>query len=91
MHAPHSTLRTPPPALGTAHIEASRGAHLCARCNPVSNGARQVRHLLDLLALIEHPNALPPASALRLGVELIALTTDNRRGFVCEAAERVVQ
>lgn len=34
--------------------------------------ARQ-RHVLRLLTLVEHPDALPPADALRIGQEILAL------------------
>jgi hypothetical protein len=42
----------------------------CADC--LDHGlARRIR-VLQLLALIEHPDALPPRDALRLGHELLA-------------------
>ncbi|MFC3674616.1 hypothetical protein [Ferrovibrio xuzhouensis] len=33
----------------------------------------QQRHVLRLLGLVEHPDALPPADALRIGQEILAL------------------
>jgi len=35
--------------------------------------AAQQRHVLRLLALVEHPDALPAADALRIGQEILVL------------------
>jgi hypothetical protein len=44
--------------------------------------ARRVR-VLQLLALIEHPNALPPDAALRIGRELLASLAQDEPGHRC--------
>jgi hypothetical protein len=46
---------------------------LCA-ADPESAGEMARRlHVLQLLALVEHPDALPPGAALRLSREIMAL------------------
>lgn len=42
-------------------------------------------HLLDLLALIEHPDALPAEAALRLGREIMALLAREPEPLQCDA------
>jgi hypothetical protein len=56
----------------------------CACCRLASGTSRERQHVLDLLALLEHPNALPPALALRLGIALIAHTETGHGGLACE-------
>jgi len=52
--------------------QAVENAMLCPHCADGRNAAwaRRVR-VLQLLALIEHPDALPPAAALRVAGELL--------------------
>ena len=52
--------------------QAVEKAMLCPHCADGRNaaGARRVR-VLQLLALIEHPDALPPEAALRIAGELL--------------------
>lgn len=47
--------------------------------------ARRAR-VLQLLALVEHPDALPADAALRLGREILALTQPDRFVRRCDAA-----
>jgi hypothetical protein len=44
----------------------------------------QRAHVLQLLALIEHPDALPAEAALRLAREVLALTQAERAGRSCD-------
>ena len=49
---------------------------MCLVCAAKSDSAADIarrRHALRLLALIEHPDALPPAAALRLSQEIMTL------------------
>jgi len=41
-------------------------------------------HVLQLLALVEHPDALPANAALRLAREILALTQADRAGRRCD-------
>ena len=55
---------------------------MCLLCNSASNDRNVVRrtHVLQLLALIEDPDALPADMALRLAQEILELTqTDGKR------------
>ena len=49
---------------------------MCLRCAAGLDGQDLVRraHVLQLLALVEHPDALPAGAALRLAREALALT-----------------
>jgi hypothetical protein len=42
--------------------------------------------MLQLLALIEHPDALPPDAALRIGRELLAWLVQDEPGHRCDHA-----
>ena len=44
----------------------------------------QRAHVLKLLALIEHPDALPAEAALRLAREVLALTQAEPKGRRCD-------
>ncbi|MGH1569471.1 hypothetical protein ACRAWG_00885 [Methylobacterium sp. P31] len=57
---------------------------LCAEGSEGLDEARRA-HVLQLLALIEHPDALPADAALRLAREILALTQAERAGFRCDA------
>lgn len=58
---------------------------MCALCAAGSSQAQTRRtHVLQLLALIEHPDALPANAALRLGRELLALTRPDAAGRRCD-------
>ena len=41
-------------------------------------------HVLQLLALVEHPDALPADAALRLAREILALTQADQTGCRCD-------
>jgi len=56
----------------------------CACCAERAGGGRARQ--LELLALLEHPDALPADLALRLAAELLA-STGERPAFRCEAFE----
>ena len=43
--------------------------------------------VLQLLALVEHPDALPTEAALRIGQEILALTRPNEVGRRCDAVD----
>jgi hypothetical protein len=47
-------------------------------------GLARRAHVLHLLALIEHPDALPVGAALRLAREVLALTQLNQTSRRCE-------
>jgi len=49
---------------------------MCVLCESVSGSGESLAHrarVLQLLALIEHPDALPADAALRLGQEILTL------------------
>ena len=58
---------------------------MCVLCEFGSGSNKDLarrRHLLQLLALVEHPDALPADAALRLGQEILMLLrpeTGSRR------------
>ena len=56
---------------------------LCAAGVDSQKLARRA-HVLQLLALVEHPDALPAEAALRLARELLALTQPERTGRRCD-------
>ncbi|MDF2998634.1 MAG: hypothetical protein K0R27_4271 [Xanthobacteraceae bacterium] len=58
-------------------------SHACSLCAGTAEEARR-RRMIQLLALLEHPDALPRDLALRLGGELLRLT-DGGPTFQCEA------
>lgn len=58
---------------------------ICSCCDPSLSELRERRRLLDLAALLEHPDALSADMALRLGMELLALTAKIDHRFVCDA------
>ena len=60
---------------------------MCLRCNLGSGEERahaRRAHVLRLLALVEHPDALPPGAALRLGGEIMALIEDEPPALRCD-------
>ena len=57
--------------------------HSCTYCAGRSGDERDRLRQLQLLALLEHPDALPPADALRLARELLT-RTDQGPQFRCE-------
>ena len=63
---------------------------MCVLCQSGSGTdeelARRV-HVLQLLALVEHPDALPADAALRLGGEIMALIRADRSLRRCDAVE----
>jgi hypothetical protein len=59
---------------------------MCLLC--ASSGERVLarrNHILQLLALVEHPDALPADRALRLAQEVLVLTWADGAPFQCEA------
>ena len=44
------------------------------------------RQILDLLALIEHPDALPAEAALRIAAEILAWVEPERSRYRCDLA-----
>jgi hypothetical protein len=59
---------------------------LCANCTGRIGDSRERLRQLHLLALLEHPDALPAEFALRLARDLLALT-GQRSAFRCETVE----
>jgi hypothetical protein len=60
---------------------------MCLRCDLGSEEERAVArrvHVLRLLALVEHPDALPPDAVLRLGREIMALIEGEPAGLRCD-------
>ena len=59
---------------------------MCLLCAAGLDGQRLAgrAHVLQLLALVEHPDALPAAAALRLAREVLALTRPERTGRRCD-------
>jgi hypothetical protein len=60
----------------------------CASCADRIGEDRERRRQLQLLALLEHPDALPAELALRLARKLLALT-GHRSAFRCESIEEI--
>jgi len=60
---------------------------MCLLCSEGSNGSDLARraHVLQLLTLVEAPDALPADAALRLAREILALTQSEPSGFRCDA------
>jgi hypothetical protein len=55
---------------------------MCPHCADGSDRDLACRtQVLQLLALIEHPSALPAAAALRIGQELLAWTAQDESNF----------
>ena len=61
-------------------------AGMCVLCAAGSDGRAIARraHVLQILALVEHPDALPAEAALRLAREVLALTQAERTGCQCD-------
>jgi hypothetical protein len=60
---------------------------MCLRCDFGSEEQRALArraHVLGLLALVEHPDALPPDAALRLGREIMALIEGEPAALRCD-------
>jgi len=59
---------------------------MCQLCAAGLDRQRLARraHVLRLLTLIEHPDALPAEAALRLAREVLALTRSERTGCRCD-------
>ena len=59
---------------------------MCLLCAAGLDGHGFARraHVLRLLTLIEHPDALPAEAALRLAREVLALTQAERTGRRCD-------
>ncbi|MGI4793484.1 MAG: hypothetical protein ACRYF2_06610 [Janthinobacterium lividum] len=59
---------------------------LCADPGADPSTARRA-HILHLLALVEHPDALPPDAGLRLGREIMALIQAEPGERRCDAVD----
>jgi hypothetical protein len=59
---------------------------MCLLCAAGLEGRRLARraHVLQLLALVEHPDALPADAALRLAGEILTLTQAERAERRCD-------
>jgi hypothetical protein len=59
---------------------------MCLLCAAGSGGQGLSRraHVLQLLTLVEHPDALPADAALRLAREILELTKADRTGRRCD-------
>jgi hypothetical protein len=58
---------------------------MCPHCADGSDHGLACRlRVLQLLALIEHPSALPPSAALRIGQELLTWTAQDASGRRCD-------
>jgi len=59
---------------------------MCLLCAAGLEGRRLARraHVLQLLALIEHPDALPADMALRVARQILALTQAELTGLRCD-------
>lgn len=58
---------------------------LCVTAAEGSSAFQRRAYMLQLLALIEHPDALPADAALRLGRDILALAESERAAPRCEA------
>ena len=56
---------------------------LCAASSEDRNRARRA-HALQLLALVEDPDALPAGAALRLAREVLVLAEEEQTEFRCD-------
>ena len=63
---------------------------MCLLCAAGLEGRRLARraHVLQLLALIEHPDALPADMALRIASEILALTQAEQSGLRCDPVDQ---
>jgi len=60
---------------------------MCLLCEPDSGSGDDLArraHVLQLLALIEHPGALPTDAALRLSREIMTLIRPKSGAFRCD-------
>ena len=59
---------------------------MCLWCTTESDGRNLVRraHVLRLLTLVEHPDALPTEAALRLAQEVLALAEAEKTKRQCD-------
>ena len=58
---------------------------LCPHCADCSDREQAYRvYVLHLLALVEHPSALPTDAALRIGQELLAWTGHDASHVRCD-------
>lgn len=58
---------------------------MCLLCRAASGDVLAQRgHVLQLLALVEHPDALPPDAALRLAHEVLGLAQTEQAGRRCD-------
>jgi hypothetical protein len=58
---------------------------MCPHCaDGLDHGLARCTRVLQLLALIEHPSALPAAAALRIGQELLAWIAQDESNHRCD-------
>jgi hypothetical protein len=59
---------------------------MCLLCAAGPEGVRlaQRSQVLQLLTLVEHPDALPAEAVLRLAREILVLTEAERTGYWCD-------
>lgn len=58
---------------------------MCPHCADSPDRGLACRHrVLQLLALIEHPSALPASAALRIGQELLTWIAKDASEFRCD-------
>ncbi len=58
---------------------------MCPHCaDGVDRDLARRKRVLQLLALIEQPGALPAAAALRIGQELLAWIAQDESNFRCD-------
>jgi hypothetical protein len=58
---------------------------MCPHCaDGLDHGLARRTRVLQLLALIEHPSALPPSAALRIGQELLTWIAQDPSGGRCD-------
>src|SRR5437660_1569480 len=84
-----ASVRNPSLAAPLMPVEAGLGKgtkKMCLLCAAGLDGQKLVwrAHVLQLLALVEHPDALPADAALRLAREVLALTRAERTGPRCD-------
>jgi hypothetical protein len=72
--------------VGDAGDQGREEARMCPLCAAglESRSLAQRVHVLQLLSLVEHPDALPADAALRLAREVLALTQAERTGLRCD-------
>ena len=76
-----------PPPLKEFNREETQMCVLCEFGSGSNKDLARRRHLLQLLALVEHPHALPADAALRLGQEILMLLRPETGSRRCDPVE----